>query len=272
AGTTSIGGNFTLSGSTATTAVIGLTIGGNITLGSGTSFTAGDFIHNIAGNWTNNGGTFTTSTSTINFTGNSSSINGTAATQTFNNFTLNKTSQTLSVGGSTTAIVVNGTTLLTAGNFAAPVTLTANGNFTNNSGGFQSGTNTVIFAGNTSTINGSATTTFYNLTINKTVVNRQNLGANIFVDRLLTLSSGIVALSNFNFTFGANALTVQGSPSASNMIVATGTGRARKTFSSAGSFLLPIGEETGTAEYSPFSVTISSASFALDALVEVHVT
>ncbi len=87
AGTTSVGGNFSISGSATTTAVAALTIGGIVTLESGTSFTAGAFTHNVGGNWVNNGGTFVNTGSTINFGAGSQNIGGSSST-TFNNLTL----------------------------------------------------------------------------------------------------------------------------------------------------------------------------------------
>lgn len=89
-GTTTIGGNFTTSGTVSVTAVTGLSIGGNITLGNGTAFTAGSFTHNVSGNWVNNGATFTNTGSTINLNGAAQSIGGTSST-TFNNLTLSGT-------------------------------------------------------------------------------------------------------------------------------------------------------------------------------------
>jgi hypothetical protein len=105
-GTTSIGGNFTLSGSASTTAINALTIGGNVTLGTGTGFTAGAFIHNVAGNWINNGATFTNTGSTINLNGTAAQTVGGTASTTFNNLTLNNTFGTIPqfiVGINTTA-------------------------------------------------------------------------------------------------------------------------------------------------------------------------
>ena len=94
-GTTTIGGNFTLSTTTpgttttTTTGVIGLTINGDVTIGNGTTFTSGAFSHTINGNWTNNG-TFTATTgSTINMTGTAKTIGGTVALNTFYNLTIN---------------------------------------------------------------------------------------------------------------------------------------------------------------------------------------
>ena len=68
AGTTTISGNLTLSGSASTLAVTGLTIGGNVTIGVGTAFTPSGFTHSVAGNWSRSG-TFTAGTSTIIFDG-----------------------------------------------------------------------------------------------------------------------------------------------------------------------------------------------------------
>ena len=56
-----------------------------------------------------------------------------------------------------------GITITSKGAFSAPTTLTVSGNYAN-SGTFTPGTGTVIFDGNT-TISGSATNTFYNITI-----------------------------------------------------------------------------------------------------------
>jgi autotransporter-associated beta strand protein len=67
----SISGNFSMAGTPSATAGSGLTIGGNVTLGSGTTFNASAFTHNLAGNWTNSGGTITAGSSTINFNGTS---------------------------------------------------------------------------------------------------------------------------------------------------------------------------------------------------------
>lgn len=111
--------NLTLSGSGTKTAASGRTINGNLTLGSGTDFTAGAFTHNIAGNWINNGGTFTNTGSTINLNGAAQSIGGTSAT-TFNNLTLagsnTKTfNYSTAIGGTLT--IISGTAVANLGTF-----------------------------------------------------------------------------------------------------------------------------------------------------------
>ena len=120
-GMTTINGNFTLSGTATTTGVIGLTIGGDVILGSGTTFTSGSFTHNLAGKWTNNGGTFIPGTGTVTFSGNSSAINGTAPNQTFYNVNVTKTAgQTLSLGGSTNTLNVSNNLTITTGVLTIP--------------------------------------------------------------------------------------------------------------------------------------------------------
>lgn len=105
-GITTINGNFTMAGTATTTGLVGLTIGGIVTLGAGTTFTAGAFSHNVAGNWINNGGTFTNTGSTINLngTGAQSIISGGSS---FNNFTITNTGGTCTA--STSDITVAGT-------------------------------------------------------------------------------------------------------------------------------------------------------------------
>jgi hypothetical protein len=88
AGTTNIGGNFSLSGTATATAVVGLTIAGNLTIGVGTTFNAATFIHNIAGNWSR-AGTFTAGTSTITFNGSALQTITALGGENFNNLVTN---------------------------------------------------------------------------------------------------------------------------------------------------------------------------------------
>ena len=63
---------------------------------------------------------------------------------------------------------------------------------------------------------------------------------------------------------------VTGSFSATIMIVATGSGELRKEFSAIGSFTFPVGDTSGTAEYSPVTITINSADAFSSAYVGVN--
>ncbi len=169
------------------TAPATLDINGNTTLATGSTLTAGANIF-AAGNWTNNGGTFTPGSGTITWDGSGAQqINGSPVTQTFNHFTVNKSANILSTGGSTTALVVsnltmtlgtftapasldiNGNTLLTAGTLTAGAAITAAGSWTNNGGTFTPGSGTVTFdTSSVSTLGGSAVTqTFNNFVVDK---------------------------------------------------------------------------------------------------------
>jgi len=201
------------------TAPATMSITGAVTLTAGT-FTANTNLTASAA-WTNNGGTFAPGTGTVTFTGNSSAINGSAATQTFNNIVVNKTAgQTLSVGGSTTTLNVNGTFTETQGNFSPPATmsitgavtltagtftantsLTASGNWTNNGATFNAGTGTLNFNGSgVQIIGGTSASTLNNLTINN--ANGVSLSAPVSLSGTLTFTSGILTTS------GTNLLTI----------------------------------------------------------------
>ena len=90
----------------------------NITIGSGASLTiTGSNNLTVSGDWTNNGGTFTPNNGTVNFnsTSTAQTIGGSVATQTFYNLAINKSGQSLAIGGSTALVNVSNVLTLTAG-------------------------------------------------------------------------------------------------------------------------------------------------------------
>jgi len=214
---------------------------GNLVIASGGTFVGGNFTLITTGNFTNNGGTFTPSTSTITFTGSGAqAINGSAASQAFNNLVINK-ANTLTVGGSTTTLnVVNltrqagnftapatmnisGSVLLTAGTYTAGANTNVGGDFTNNGGTFTpGGGNTVTFNGaGAQAINGSAASlAFTNLFINKAGSSTVTVGGSIATVTVTTLTQtlgnftapatvtastpGIFTLNAGTYTAGAN--------------------------------------------------------------------
>jgi hypothetical protein len=211
-GLASIGSDFTTSGTAATGAAsTGITIGGNVTLGSGTTFNAGTSLtHNVAGNWTNNGATYSFTTgNTVNFnsTAADQAINGTAASQTFNNITVNKTGRTLSVGGSTTSLTAAAFTI-TAGTFTAPTTLNISGNFAN-SGTFTHNSGTATFNGGAAQTLNSGGSSFNNVSITNTVTGVSLLTNNLTVAGTFTLNGagGFSAATLTNTVTGAATLT-----------------------------------------------------------------
>ena len=84
------------------------------------------------------------------------------------------------------------------------------------------------------------------------------------VNGILKLKSGIVSLGANNLLLGPSASDSGGSASA--MVDVTGTGEFRKEFSTTPSFpktfTFPVGDNTGTAEYSPVAANFTSGAFA----------
>jgi hypothetical protein len=74
----------------------------------------------------------------------------------------------------------------------------------------------------------------------------------------LGLVRGLLLLDDKNITLNATA-TVTGTPSASNMVVTNNTGQFFKTYSGASTFTYPLGDNTGTIEYSPVALTFTGA-------------
>jgi len=135
------------------------------------------------------------------------------------------------------------------------------GNWINNST-FNSGTGTVVFNGSApQSIGGSAATTFNNLTVNNAGVGVSLNNIDATINNTLTLTTGNFNVSNRILTLASVATAVAGSPfSAGNMVIANQGGELRKNYSSVGSYLFPVGDNSGTAEYSPISVNITSGT------------
>ena len=150
---------------------------------------------------------------------------------------------------------------------SAPGSLSLAGNFINN-GTFINNNGNVIFIGNTlQTIGGSQETQFNNLDINNAA--GAELGNHENIEGTLTLTSGNLVLGAYNLTLGEAA--VAGNPSVTHMIVADGTGECRRNFISDGSYLFPVGDASGTAEYTPVTLNLNSGTYN-SAWVGVRVT
>jgi len=152
---------------------------------------------------------------------------------------------------STYSFVLNGKNLTLQGDIG----LSGNGQINASDGN-------IIFSGGsyTNTITPSSSS----LVINNLIVNNANgisLGGNITVSNTLTLTNGLLSLGAYNLTLGASA-TISGTPSATNMIVPSSTGELRKVFTGTGSFTFPVGDNTGTAEYSPIVLDFTSGTFS----------
>ena len=170
-------------GNSLTLNLSGMSLSNSFTLTAGT-FNAGTntTINMTSGNWSEASGTTVvpgSSTVVFNDTSYSQTITGTAGTQTFNNITVNKSSQTLSTAGSLTTLTLNGTLTMTSGVFTAPATVnvvnvvlnggiyvtgtTANvsGNWTNNGGVVGGSAGNLVGNTNNNGCSGPSTDTVY---------------------------------------------------------------------------------------------------------------
>jgi hypothetical protein len=227
----------------------------NFTVNAGT-FTSTSSTLNLAGNFTN-AGTFNHNSGTVHY-------NGTAAQSvagvTYHNLITSAAGQKNAVG----AVVVNNnltnTTILDMGANA----LTVSGALDNTGGNirFAGATNGLAVATGTITYYGSSQTitagTYNNLVINQ-ASGQASLGGNVTVNGTLTLTNGVLNLSGFDLTLGPAATISVASPSATRMIIANGS-QVIKTFTGVGSFFFPIGDNTGTTEYSPITVNITAGA------------
>lgn len=88
------------------------------------------------------------------------------------------------------------------------IVIDGNGNWTNNGGTFTAGSSTVDFIGNVNqTIQGSSSTTFYNLTINKSGGDLL-VAVNTDVSNNLTMTSGDLDLQNSTVSLGSTGVIV----------------------------------------------------------------
>ncbi len=128
----------------------------------------------------------------------------------------------------------------------------------------------VIFNGSAvQQIGGSLSTSFGKLTLNNalglTLTNDASLAGN------LTLTTGNLNMGSRILTLAADA-SISGTPSATSMIIASGTGEVRKLFNGTGAFTFPVGDSTGTPEYSPATLDFTSGTFGTGAYVSVKLS
>ncbi|MCX6251062.1 MAG: hypothetical protein NTX61_09935 [Bacteroidetes bacterium] len=170
--------------------------------------------------------------------------------------------------GSTTMKILSGTTVTEMSNLLLDNggildnqgTVTVKGNLSNtNTSSSNLGTGTYIFGGTTAqTISGP--NVFTNVTISNSGGVSLIGSYDNTINGVLTLNSGQLALGTLNLLLGT-AATVAGTPSAGSMVVPTGTGELRKSFAGISSFTYPVGDNDGTAEYSPVTTNFTSGTF-----------
>jgi uncharacterized protein YjdB len=240
------------------------------------NYTGGD--QNVRGNFVNLGlsgtGVKTLSTSTNSITG-TMTLSGTVSAITgISVVTVNN-------------LIIGAGCSVTNGNGVNPRTLTITGSVTgagsiiqtNNSILNINGTSTLasidaVVTTNTVNYNGASPTvipgTYRNLVLNQSS-GIATLSGNISVAGTLTLNTGNLDLGNNNLTLESTSALTIAAPSAVRMIVTSGTGVVRKGVSATGSFTFPIGESTGTTEYSPVTVNVTSASGFVGAYISASV-
>ncbi|HPH81980.1 MAG TPA: hypothetical protein PL185_05385, partial [Flavobacteriales bacterium] len=92
----------------------------------------------------------------------------------------------------------------------------------------------------------------------------------------LTLTNSLVRLGNFDLVMNNNASSIAGTAtSVSNMIVTNGTGMLKRLFpTGVSTFTFPIGEETGSIDYSPvtyaFTALGTATTFGVRTVDGVH--
>jgi CSLREA domain-containing protein len=242
-GTTTFTGTLTIGGSGfANSAANGGGIGnaaGTLTLPNNSSITFNTATVNGGG--INNGGT-------INFNGGTVDSNSGGTGDGLNQFSG-------TFNGSNTISFNNGDSInLTGGTFTSTSgTLNLTGNFTNSGATFNHNNGTVIFNGTAAqSLGGTTSSTFNNLTVNKT--GTLTLGVNTPIAGNLTITNGIFDLSSFtaNRTAAGGTLTV----SDGTTLKIGGTGTLPSNFSTHS-----IGA-TSTIEYSGTNQTVATLNSA----------
>ncbi|MFH1120719.1 MAG: hypothetical protein V1775_12930 [Bacteroidota bacterium] len=176
---------------------------------------------------------------------------------------------TLRVTAGTTLVSQTAITIQNGAGLNNQGTIILSGNLTNqNASSTSLGTGTISMSGTAAqTISGQST--FGNLTLNN--ASGITLGGSTTVNGTLTFTNGRLALGSNNLLLGTAAL-VAGAPSTTSMVVATGAGQMRKSFSGTGSFTFPVGDAGGVVEYTPVTANFTAGSFAAGNYTGVNLT
>lgn len=180
---------------------------------------------------------------------------------------------TLSTGGTKTlltpsATVNNTFTVGTGATFAdGGFVLTAKANVVMT--GAHTGAGSITLSGGSAPHDLSGTGTYFNLITND--AQGATLSTDITVNGTLTLTNGLITLGANDLNLSATTSALAGTPSSTNMVVTNGAGLFIKYFATgnAAAFTFPVGETTGSTEYSP--VTLDFATNAVAGTVGVRV-
>jgi hypothetical protein len=142
-------------------------------------------------------------------------------------------------------------------------------NVINGSGTFKGSTNSNLTLLGTGSI-GTLNFTSGSQNLGTFTMNRQSsvvgcvLGSALTVNTSLVLTNGLIDLGTNNLTLGASATTTLNATPSNSFVLAFGTtgGQLIKTFTAAGNFTFPIGDNTSGLDYSPATFTFTGGTYA----------
>jgi fibronectin-binding autotransporter adhesin len=149
-------------------------------------------------------------------------------------------------------------------------TISLSGDWENNASSdlFAPGTGKLILFGDTTqAIKGDFSTKFGFIELNGS--GPKNLEQDVIVEQGMIFGTSRVYLNDNDMVWKAGS-TIGGTPSASSMVVVNGDGLLRREINATGSITFPIGDTTGTADYSPATINFTSGSFS-NAAIEISV-
>ncbi|MBL0316553.1 MAG: T9SS type A sorting domain-containing protein [Flavobacteriales bacterium] len=215
----------------------------------------------------NQGGTLTTATEWVANTTSGAGVPG-------NVLIGNGVNTTLNFGASSqyryaaSSVQISASSALTLSS-AAGGNLQLGGNFINN-GTFTHNSRDVVFNGS-SAQQITGTTNFHNVTLNN--ASGLSLNNSISIGNVLTMTSGNITLGANNLTLSNTATgAITGTFSSSRMIITNGAGQLIRAIATGGlpiTYNFPVGDNTGSTEYSPASFVFAANGAARNIGVRV---
>ncbi|MBO3699696.1 T9SS type A sorting domain-containing protein [Roseivirga sp. E12] len=238
--------------------IFGITLNGALTLSEANSvFDTNGLDVTIGGDLTNSG-TYTTGSNTTTFNGTGAQAATFNTTTAFNNFVVNKSSGTLTLGGTNDATIAGDLTLTSGTMEDGGRTLTITGNVTNNATHTSGtvGTGGISFTDADHNLTGTGP--FGNITLNGT-------SRTITVGSATTINGDLDFNGSVVYSIGSNALTfgdantITGSGfSGTKMIRTSSNNNITKNYpASASNFTFPVGIST---DYTPVTVNLTANS------------
>lgn len=150
-------------------------------------------------------------------------------------------------------LIINGTGAV------FPSSLNIAGNLQLNQAIDFSGKALVMNGTGTQIIGGTVSPVLSDLTLQNSLGEVQ-LATSVSITGTLTLTEGLLDIGDYHLTLGA--APVSGTFTTSRMLVTSGLGKVRRTFTGVGSYTFPIGERTNSVQYTPLTVSVTSGTFS----------